>query len=99
MAGRGARHARSVVAAESAAIAGPQHAPANTQEHPTSEAHARLEPTLIPMLRPLCPACQGRMMLTCIEPGYDSPDLRILECSKFGHVYTAPAEDPVKLVR
>jgi hypothetical protein len=64
-----------------------------------SEAYARLKPTLIPMLRPLCPTCQGRMMLTCIEPGCDGPDLRIFECSRCGHVYKALAEDPIKLVR
>ena len=65
-----------------------------------SEAYARLEPTLIPMLlRPLCPACQGRMMLTCIERGCDGPDLRIFECSKCGHIYKAPAEDSMKLAR
>lgn len=63
------------------------------------EAYARLEPTLIPMLRPLCPACQGRMMLTCIEAGFDGPDSRIFECSKCGHVYKAPAEGPIKLAR
>jgi hypothetical protein len=63
------------------------------------EAYARLEPTLIPVLRPLCPACQGRMMLTCIEAGCDGPDLRIFECSKCGHVYKAPAEDPIKSAR
>jgi hypothetical protein len=33
------------------------------------EAYARIEPSLIPILRPRCPTCQGRMMLTCIEPG------------------------------
>jgi tRNA(Ile2) C34 agmatinyltransferase TiaS len=61
-----------------------------------SEAYARLEPTLIPMLLPLCPTCRGRMMLTGIEPGCDGPDLRIFECSKCGHVYNAPAEEPIK---
>jgi len=63
------------------------------------EAYARLEPTLIPTLRPLCPTCGGRMMLSCIEPGWDGPDLRTFECSKCGHAYKAPAEDPIKLVR
>jgi hypothetical protein len=63
------------------------------------EAYVRLEPTLIPMLRPLCPTCWGRMMLSCIEPDCDGPDLRIFECSKCGHAYKAPAEDPIKLVR
>jgi len=90
---REVRHACFLVAAQSAAIGGAQHAPANTQEH-----HI-LELMLIPMLRPLCPACQGRTMLTCIEPGCDGPDLRIFECSKCGHVYKAPIEVPVKMVR
>ena len=62
-----------------------------------SEAYAHLEPTLIPILRPHCPRCRGRMMLTSIEPGCDGPDLRIFECSKCGHVYKAPADDPIKL--
>jgi hypothetical protein len=64
-----------------------------------SEAYARLEPTLIPMPGPLCPVCQRRMMLTCIEPACDNPDLRIFECFSCGHVYQAPTEDPIKLVR
>jgi len=64
-----------------------------------SEAYTRLEPTLIPILRPLCPTCQGRMMLTCIEPGCNGPDLRSFECSRCGHVYKALAEDPIKLAR
>jgi hypothetical protein len=63
------------------------------------EAYARLDPTLIPMLRPLCPTCQGRMMLTCIEAGGDGSDLRTFECSRCGHVYRAPAEDPIKSAR
>jgi ribosomal protein L37AE/L43A len=61
-----------------------------------SEMYTRPDPSLIPILRPVCPTCQGRMMLTCIERGYKDPDLRIFECSKCGHVYTAPAEDPMK---
>jgi hypothetical protein len=63
------------------------------------EAYGRLEPSLIPILRPPCPTCQGRMMLTCIEPSCNGPDLRIFECSKCGHVYKAPAEDPLKSAR
>ena len=64
-----------------------------------SEAYARLEPTLIPIPRPLCPTCQGRMMLSCIEPSCKGPDLRIFECSRCGHVYKAPAEDTIKAAR
>jgi hypothetical protein len=45
------------------------------------------------------PGLPGRMMLTCIESGCGGPDLRIFECSKCGHVYKAPAEDRIKLVR
>lgn len=58
-----------------------------------SEAYARLEPSLIPILRPLC------MMLTNIEPGCNGTDLRIFECSKCGHVYRTPAEDTIKAAR
>jgi hypothetical protein len=64
-----------------------------------SDAYARIEPTLIPVLRPLCPTCRGRMMLTCIEPGCKGPDLRIFECSKCGNVHKAPAEDPMRSAR
>src|SRR6185312_8225296 len=50
------------------------------QEHHMPEANARPEPSLIPILRPRCPTCQGRMMLTCIEPGCNGPDLQTFEC-------------------
>jgi hypothetical protein len=58
-----------------------------------SEAYVRPEPSLIPILRPRCAMCQGRTMLTCIEPACDGPEFRIFECSKCGHVYKAPTED------
>jgi len=60
---------------------------------------AHPEPSLIPIARPRCPTCQGRMMRTRIEPGRNNPDLRTFECSKCGHVYKAPAEDPMKSAR
>lgn len=60
------------------------------------ETFARAEPSLIPILRPRCPLCQGRMMLARIEPGHNGPDLRIFECSKCEHVFQALAEDPTK---
>jgi hypothetical protein len=63
------------------------------------EAYARIEPSLIPILRPLCPTCRGRMMLTSVEAICDGSDLRIFECSKCGNVYKAPAEDPMKSAR
>ena len=58
-----------------------------------SEAKARLEPSLIPVPRPRCPTCQGRMMPACIEPGCDGPDLRTFECPKCENVL---AEQPMK---
>jgi len=60
------------------------------------ETYRRPDPSLIPTPRPVCPTCQGRMMLTCIKPGYNGPDLRIFECSKCGHSYKVPTEDPMK---
>jgi transposase-like protein len=60
------------------------------------KTYIRPDPSLIPVPRPVCPRCQGRMMLTCIEPGYNGPDLQIFECSKCGHVYEALGEDPMK---
>ncbi len=60
------------------------------------EMYTRPDPSLIPIPRPFCPMCRGRMMLTCIQPGCDGPDLRIFECSKCEHVYKVSAEDPMK---
>jgi hypothetical protein len=69
------------------------------QKHHMPEANARPELSLIPILRLRCSTCQGRMMLTCIEPGCDGPDLRIFECSKCEQVYNVPPEDPMKSVK
>lgn len=63
------------------------------------EMYTRPDPSLIPIPRPVCQTCQGRMMLTCIEPGCNGPDLRIFECSRCGHVHEAPAEGPMKSAR
>nr|QDP24271.1 hypothetical protein FNV92_19840 [Bradyrhizobium cosmicum] len=60
-----------------------------------SNVYARPEPTLIPIPRPLCPACQRRMMLVRIGSSCNAPDLRIFECSGCGHVCGQPAGDPV----
>jgi hypothetical protein len=59
-------------------------------------AHTRPEPSLLPIERPRCPECQGRMMLARIEPGPDGSDLRTFECSKCEHVHKVLAEDPMK---
>jgi transposase-like protein len=60
------------------------------------ETYSRPEPSLVPFVQPRCPTCQGRMMLTQIEPGRNGPDLRTFECSKCEHVYKVLAEDPTK---
>ncbi|MDB5604272.1 MAG: hypothetical protein JWP25_1172 [Bradyrhizobium sp.] len=45
------------------------------------------EPSLLPIDRPSCPKCQGRMMLARIEPGSDGADLLTFECPKCERVY------------
>jgi hypothetical protein len=66
------------------------------KEHHMPDIFARPEPSLIPIARPRCPTCQGRMVLTSIEPGRNNPDLRTFECSKCELVYKVLAEDQVK---
>jgi hypothetical protein len=45
------------------------------------------EPSLLPIDRPRCPKCQGRMMLARIEPGPAGADLLTFECPKCERVY------------
>jgi len=61
-----------------------------------SETFARPEPSLVPIARPRCAMCQGRMTLTRIESCQNGPDLRTFACSKCEHAYDVLAEDPVK---
>ena len=56
----------------------------------------RPEPSLIPIQRPPCPMCQGRMMLTLIVPGPAHFDTRTFECSKCEHVHQVLVEDPLQ---
>jgi hypothetical protein len=58
------------------------------------QIHIRSEPSLLPIDRPRCPKCQGRMMLARIEPG--PADLRTFECPKCAHVQKTLVEDPMK---
>jgi hypothetical protein len=58
-----------------------------------SEAWMHPEPSLIPIERPRCPKCQGRTMLTRIEPDANGSDLRTFECSQCEHVHKVLAED------
>ena len=60
---------------------------------------AHPEPSLIPIVRPRCPTCQGGMMRTRIEPGRNSPDLRTFECSKCELVHKVLAKDHVNTVK
>jgi hypothetical protein len=64
-----------------------------------SEGYARLEPTLIPMLRPLCPVCQGRLMLTCIEPDCDGAIYGSSNAPSAATSTRHRAEDTIKLAR
>jgi hypothetical protein len=53
------------------------------------------EPSLLPIERPRCPKCTGRMMLARIEPGPAHSDLRTFECPKCEHVERRMVEDPI----
>jgi hypothetical protein len=61
-----------------------------------SLAYHRSDPSLLPIERPRCPKCQGRMMLARIEPGPAHSDMRTFECPKCKHVRRLLAEDPMK---
>ena len=60
------------------------------------DSHYHSEPSLLPIDRPRCPKCQGRMMLAHIEPGPNGSDLRTFECPKCEHVHKTLIEDPMK---
>jgi hypothetical protein len=60
------------------------------------QTYTRPDPSLLPIERPRCPTCQGRMMLARIEPGPNGSDLRTFECSKCEHVHKVLAEGPMK---
>jgi len=68
--------------------------PPPTAVHHMPESYTRPEPSLLPIERPRCPKCQGRMMLARIEPGPNGSDLRTFECPKCEHVHQALVEDP-----
>jgi hypothetical protein len=60
------------------------------------QTYTRPDPSLLPIERPRCPTCQGRMMLARIEPGPNGSDLRTFECCKCEHVHKVLAEGPMK---
>lgn len=54
------------------------------------------DPSLLPIERPRCPKCQGRMMLARLAPGPSSgSELRTFECPKCDHVLQVLEEDPI----
>ncbi len=55
------------------------------------------EPHLLPIERPRCPKCQGRMMFARLEldPASRS-EVRTFECPKCDHVLQLTADDPMK---
>jgi hypothetical protein len=60
------------------------------------QAYHHSDPSLLPIERPRCPKCQGRMMLAQIERGPGGTDLRTFECRKCEHVQKMLAGDPLK---
>jgi hypothetical protein len=42
--------------------------------------HTRPEPCLLPIRRPGCPMCEGRMKLVAIATGPDRLEVRTFEC-------------------
>jgi len=63
------------------------------------EPYTRPEPCLLPIRRPGCPKCAGRMMLVGIAPGPASLELRTFECRNCNHGFTnAVVKDPMNTV-
>jgi len=63
------------------------------------EPHTRPEPCLLPIRRPGCPKCEGRMMLVRIAPGPEGLEFRTFECRNCDHGFTnAVVEDPMNTV-
>jgi hypothetical protein len=58
--------------------------------------HTSSEPSLLPIERPLCPKCQGRLMLARIEPGPNGAALRTFECPNCEYVPQTLVENPMK---
>ena len=50
------------------------------------ESYTRPEPCLLPIRRPGCPKCAGRMMLVGIAPGPAGYELRTFECPRCDRV-------------
>ena len=63
------------------------------------ELYPRPEPCLLPIRRPGCPKCEGRMMLVRITPGPEGLELRTFKCRNCDHSFTnAVVKDPMNTV-
>jgi hypothetical protein len=64
-----------------------------------AELSPRPEPCLLPIRRPGCPKCEGRMMLVRIAPGPEGLELRTFKCRNCDHSFTnAVVKDPMNTV-
>jgi len=63
-----------------------------------AEAYSHSYPSMLPIQRPRCPKCQGRMMLSRIEPGPAHSDFLTFECPKCEHVQQMIVGNPMKAV-
>jgi hypothetical protein len=52
-------------------------------------------PSLLPIERPRCPKCQGRMMLARIETAVGGSEARTFECPKCEHTEKVVVGDPL----
>jgi hypothetical protein len=59
------------------------------------QSHTWPEPSLLPIERPRCPKCHGRMVLDSITLGPGGSDLRTFECPKCEYVHNVMVEDPL----
>jgi hypothetical protein len=60
------------------------------------QAYNHFDPSRLPVERPRCPECQGRMMLAQIEHGPGGADLRTFACPRCERVQKKLAGDPLK---
>jgi hypothetical protein len=58
--------------------------------------HRSRESSCTTIEQPLCPKCQIRMILVCVELSFTGPDFGTLECPKCELDYKALAEDPMR---
>ena len=63
------------------------------------EPYTRPEPCLLPIRRPGCPKCAGRMMLVGIAPGLEGLELRSFKCRNCYHSFSnTVVKDPMNTI-